>query len=62
MATDPVCNMKVDAEMAAAKTEHQGVTYYFCSEHCRKEFANHPEQYAVKPSGESSGHSRGCCS
>ena len=31
MAIDPVCEMKVDPEKAAAKTEYKGQTYYFMS-------------------------------
>jgi uncharacterized membrane protein YraQ (UPF0718 family) len=36
-ATDPVCGMKVDKQKALT-AEHDGHTYYFCSEHCRSEF------------------------
>ncbi len=61
MATDPVCNMQIDADKAAARTEYQGVTYYFCSEHCRNEFTCHPEQYVGKPGCHSGGRSHGCC-
>jgi len=32
-ATDPVCGMKVDREKAVT-AEHDGHTYFFCSEHC----------------------------
>jgi P-type Cu+ transporter len=50
MAIDPVCNMTVEPEKAAAKTEHQGTTYYFCSMGCQKAFAAEPKKY-VKASG-----------
>lgn len=43
--TDPVCRMKFNPSAAAASVELKGRTYYFCSEHCRREFAAHPEQY-----------------
>jgi uncharacterized protein len=36
-ATDPVCGMKVDKERAR-RIEHDGRTYYFCSEHCMGRF------------------------
>jgi uncharacterized protein len=36
-ATDPVCGMKVDRERAL-RLEHEGRTYYFCSEHCMSRF------------------------
>ena len=34
---DPVCGMYMDPRLAF-QTVHQGKTYYFCSETCRKEF------------------------
>jgi hypothetical protein len=36
-ATDPVCGMKVDKERALT-AEHDGHTYYFCSDHCKEQF------------------------
>jgi uncharacterized protein len=36
-ATDPVCGMKVD-RARALRLEHEGRTYYFCSEHCMSRF------------------------
>lgn len=60
MAIDPVCNMSVQADKVSAKAEYQGVTYYFCSEHCRQQFVAHPEKYVVRqPSGGHGGHSHG---
>ena len=47
MQTDPVCGMQVDDQNAEAETEFQGKTYYFCSEECKVEFEQEPEQYAV---------------
>ena len=35
--TDPVCGMKVDKTKAVV-AEHDGHTYYFCSEHCQHAF------------------------
>jgi len=53
-ATDPVCKMKVDeADAKAAKlsSEHQGKTYFFCNETCKKQFDESPGKYpmAVRP-------------
>jgi RND family efflux transporter MFP subunit len=44
---DPVCGMEVDASKAA-KSEYRGKTYYFCSEHCKKEFDKNPARYLEK--------------
>lgn len=45
---DPVCGMSFDAEDAAATAEHEGRTYYFCAEHCRRAFQEDPERF-VRP-------------
>jgi uncharacterized protein len=42
--TDPVCEMKVD-RAKALRLEHAGTTHYFCSEHCRDQFAADPGRY-----------------
>ena len=44
-AFDPVCNMTVEEDEAAATAEYDGKTYYFCSAACRKDFAENPEAY-----------------
>lgn len=38
MAADPVCGMYVDEKAAEFFAEVRGVTYYFCSEGCMREF------------------------
>jgi Cu+-exporting ATPase len=38
MAKDVVCGMYVDEKTTPFKAERRGVTYYFCSESCQKEF------------------------
>jgi Cu+-exporting ATPase len=38
MAADPVCGMHVDESTAELKARVRGVTYYFCSESCMREF------------------------
>jgi YHS domain-containing protein len=46
---DPVCSMTLDLKSAnIEKTEYQGTTYYFCSEWCKKSFAENPEKYIRK--------------
>jgi Cu+-exporting ATPase len=48
MAKDPVCGMQVNEMSAAAKSEHGGKTYYFCSAACKATFDKHLEKYATK--------------
>jgi Cu+-exporting ATPase len=48
MERDPVCDMEVDPQTAAAKSEFQGQTYYFCSLACKREFESDPKQYVEK--------------
>ena len=43
---DPVCNMEVDEQSAAGRSQYQGQTYYFCTESCKNEFEQNPEMYA----------------
>lgn len=45
MVKDLVCGMEVAPEKAKAKTEYKGEIYYFCAEHCKKEFEKAPEKY-----------------
>jgi len=45
MAIDPVCNMKVDENKAAATSEYKGKKYYFCNVSCKKAFDQNPEKY-----------------
>ncbi len=44
-ATDPVCGMQVDPATAAASSEYQGQTYYFCSMGCKRQFDKDPQSY-----------------
>ncbi len=46
LALDPVCGMDVDPRGTAHSLESEGSTSYFCSAHCRAEFAADPERYA----------------
>src|SRR3989454_4340989 len=42
---DPVCGMMVVPEKAAAKIEHAGKAYYFCSKGCAEWFSREPEKF-----------------
>src|SRR5205809_3134469 len=46
---DPVCGMMVAAEKAAAKIEHAGNTYYFCSTRCAERFSDEPVEFLAAP-------------
>ena len=55
---DPVCNMEIDEQSAAGQSQYQGQTYYFCTESCKDEFDQNPEQYAnqgAQGAGQSAG-------
>lgn len=45
MVTDPVCTMTLEPDDAVATVDHNGVTYYFCSQDCADSFAEEPEDY-----------------
>ncbi|MBC7876559.1 MAG: YHS domain-containing protein [Anaerolineales bacterium] len=45
---DPVCGMQVTPESAAAQSDYQGVTYYFCCDADRQEFDRNPENYLTQ--------------
>jgi len=45
---DPVCNMDVSPDDAAASFEYEGETYYFCSEKCRDKFQSDPKAVLEK--------------
>ncbi len=43
--TDPVCKMKVDAETAKWKSDHNGRVYYFCAAGCKIAFDKDPDRF-----------------
>jgi xanthine dehydrogenase accessory factor len=47
-ATDPICGMTVPATAASHPLSHDGVTYYFCSLGCRREFEKDPAAHVKK--------------
>ena len=55
---DPVCNMEVDEQSAAGRSQYRGQTYYFCTESCKDEFDQNPEMY-VDQGEQSAGQSAG---
>ena len=44
-ATDPVCGMEVEPTTDAPSFVHEGVTYFFCCDHCRERFSADPSQF-----------------
>jgi P-type Cu+ transporter len=45
MERDVVCGMQVDPAKAAGTSQHNGKTYYFCSQGCKAKFDANPAQY-----------------
>ena len=48
MARDPVCNMDVVENEAAATSEYKGKIYYFCAKSCKEKFDKNPDKYITK--------------
>jgi YHS domain-containing protein len=48
MNIDPVCGMIIDDNNREFQTMYAGRKFFFCSEECRKEFEERPEEY-VEP-------------
>ncbi len=42
---DPVCGMEIDSEAAAATSEHEGTTIYFCAVGCKESFDAEPAKF-----------------
>ena len=45
MEVDPVCGAQINAHHAAATVVYGGKTIYFCSEACRSQFEQNPEEF-----------------
>jgi Cu+-exporting ATPase len=45
---DPVCGMNIESETAAAQSQYEGRTFYFCSEQCKRQFDADPIRYTDK--------------
>jgi YHS domain-containing protein len=48
MQKDPVCQMEVDEQSAAAQSTYEGKTYYFCAPGCQEAFEKDPGRYVPK--------------
>ncbi len=46
-AIDPICGMTVAIATAKHTAVHEGVTFYFCSAHCRQTFERDPSRYVT---------------
>ena len=46
MERDVVCGMQVDPAKAAATSDYNGKTYYFCAKACKTKFDADPQKYA----------------
>lgn len=42
---DPVCGMQIRPDAAAGSEEHDGQTFYFCSDACHQAFLADPHRY-----------------
>lgn len=42
---DPVCRCYVDPNTARYRSEHQGATFHFCAEGCKRRFDAHPAAF-----------------
>jgi Cu+-exporting ATPase len=42
---DLVCGMMIDPKTAAATSEYEGKTYYFCARGCKIAFDKDPQKY-----------------
>lgn len=50
--TDPVCGMRIEPSNAAAESNYQGQTYYFCSQECKSKFDKEPQKYVAVPTSQ----------
>lgn len=57
---DPVCGMDVDTATAAARSEYQGQTFYFCGAKCKETFVLDPKPYVGASAGTPKSGA-GCC-
>lgn len=45
MAIDPICLMEIDEKATPFRSMHNGQTFYFCDEDCKRKFEEDPEKY-----------------
>ena len=58
---DPVCGMDVDPNKAAARSEYQVKTYYFCAPGCKSQFDKDPVRYISGQGNNGHSQKRSCC-
>lgn len=46
MFVDPVCYQQIEKPNTILSTEYEGVTFYFCSQPCKRKFDFEPGRYA----------------
>jgi YHS domain-containing protein len=46
---DPVCGMEIDPASAAATSDYEGTTYYFCAVGCKEQFDAEPAKFLSAP-------------
>jgi Cu+-exporting ATPase len=52
---DPVCGMDVEPGRSKLGTSHEGRSYWFCAEGCRKTFEANPRKYLKSKSSKNKG-------
>lgn len=55
---DPVCGMTIEERDVVGTSDYNGTRYYFCSEDCKTEFDENPQDYATASGGASGGSAR----
>lgn len=55
---DPVCGMVIDERDAVGTSDFNGTRYYFCSDDCKTEFDENPQDYAAGAAGAPGGPKR----
>ncbi len=45
---DPVCGMMIDDKSAVGTSQYKGTQYFFCSNDCKVEFDENPDDYAQR--------------
>lgn len=60
MIKDPVCGMEIEESQAAARSEYEGTTYYFCAPGCKRAFDQDPGKFLSTNDGHHQHHG-GCC-
>lgn len=46
--TDPICRVEIDMREVVASEVYDGWAYFFCSDACKRRFANSPTRYTLR--------------